>query len=77
MTSKLKRIISIVSKMDEARLDALLLLLQEPVGPDFEFTEEDKWILNERAEKYDRGVDKGVPAKEVSKRIRKMLKRRK
>lgn len=74
LNPKLKKVISIVSEMDEARLNALLLLLQEPL-PDYDLTEDDKWTVGERTEKYKRGEDKGIPAKEASKRIRKILKR--
>jgi hypothetical protein len=76
MKAKLKKVISLVSEMDEARLDALLLLLQEPVGGDYDLTADDKWIIQERAARYDRGEDKGVPAKEATKRIRTALKKR-
>lgn len=77
LTPKMKRVISIISEMDESRLDALLLLLQQPVGDDYELSDEDKWVINERAAKYKRGEDKGTPAREVSKQVRAVLKKRK
>jgi hypothetical protein len=76
-TQKLKRAISLISEMDESHLDALLLLLERPVNDDYELSEEDKFIVNERSASYKKGKDKGVPAYAASKRIRAKLKRQK
>ncbi|HLG03793.1 MAG TPA: hypothetical protein VI731_09380 [Bacteroidia bacterium] len=74
-TTKIKRVISIISDMDEARLDALLLLLQQPVGDDYVLDDEDKMILNERMVNYEKGIEKGTPARTLTKQIRNKLKK--
>jgi hypothetical protein len=76
ITKKLKQAISIISEMDESRLDALLLLLRQPVE-DFELSEEDKQIVQERITAYKTGKDKGVPALSASRRIKAKLKKNK
>lgn len=74
IAQKLKKVISIVSEMDESSLDALLLLLQKPLGEDYELSNEDILVVNERMAAYTSGKDKGVPALEASKRIKAKLK---
>jgi hypothetical protein len=72
ITQKLKQAISIISEMDESRLDALLLLLRQP-AEDFELSESDKQIVNERYEAYISGKDKGVSAVSASRRVKAKL----
>ena len=69
--------IELVSEMDEAHLDALLVLLQPAAQEDYELSEEDKWVINERAARYERGESKVIPAASVSRRARQALKKRK
>ena len=74
---KLERAINIVEGMDDARLDALLLILDPPAEDDYEFSQEDNTMISERFERYEKGKTKGMPALEASKRIRaKLLKRK-
>lgn len=74
---KLERVISIVSGLDETRLDALILILDPPAEDDYEFSQEDNTMISERFERYEKGKTKGMPALEASKRIRaKILKKK-
>ncbi|HTF04891.1 MAG TPA: hypothetical protein VK826_12780 [Bacteroidia bacterium] len=74
---KQERAISIIQGMDDARLDALLLILDPPAEDDYEFSQEDNTMISERFERYEKGKTKGMPALEASKRIRaKILKKK-
>ncbi|HTF04892.1 MAG TPA: hypothetical protein VK826_12785 [Bacteroidia bacterium] len=74
---KQERAISIIQGMDDARLDALLLILDPPAEDDYEFTEEDKLIINERTARYESGEDKGIPSDKMVKELRARLRRKK
>lgn len=71
---KLDHVIAIVSEMSEAKLDAVILLLDPPADDGYVFTEQDKLEVNERTERYERGIDKGIPAEQVLKEMRQALK---
>jgi hypothetical protein len=73
-SQKLKQAVSLISEMDETRLDALLVLLRQPVE-DYELSEEDKNIVRERFEKYESGKAKTISALGASRRIKLKLKK--
>lgn len=72
---KLDEVIAIVSEMNEAKLDALILILDPPVDDGFELSEQDKLNIDERTRRYESGEDNGISAEIVIRQLREALKK--
>lgn len=76
LAKKKKEVITLISKMDETHLDALLLLLREPLSGSFSFNS-GEWAETERRyTEVKEGKAKLKPARESASRIAAELKKR-
>jgi hypothetical protein len=73
---KLDHVISLVSGMSEAKLDAVILLLDPPADDGYVFSEQDKLEVNERTIRYETGKDKGIPAADLIKELKSRMKKK-
>ena len=76
LARKKKEVLTLISKMDEMHLDALLLLLRQPLNGAYELSEEDWSETERRLREVKQGKVKLKPAKESALRITAQLKKR-
>lgn len=75
LARKKKEVLTLISKMDETHLDALLLLLRQPLNGTYELSENDWAETERRLREVKQGKIKLKPAKESAMRIASQLKK--
>lgn len=72
---KIDRIIEILSDIDEAHLEALLILLDRHGPVEYEITDAEYLVLEEGLAKYERGETKGMSGAESVRQLKEHLKK--
>lgn len=73
---KKKEVMSLIARMDESHLDALLLLLREPLGENYPLSDAEWAETDKRREEASKDKSKLVPARAAVRRIESRLKKR-
>lgn len=76
LSRKKKEVITLISKMDETHLDALLLLLREPLRNEYELSDEEWRETDRRKNEVKKGNVKMLPARQAVKNITVALKKK-
>ncbi len=76
ITQKKNQAITLISKMDETHLDALLLLLNKPLAGEYELSEAEWSETERRLQQVKKGKVKTTPARSAARRIEVSLKKR-
>ncbi len=72
---KIDRIMEILSDLDEARLEALLVLLDRRGPVEYEITDAEYLVLEEGLAKYERGETKGMSGAESVRQLKEHFKK--
>ncbi|CAN5337295.1 hypothetical protein BH09BAC5_BH09BAC5_13090 [soil metagenome] len=75
ITQKKNQAITLISKMDETHLDALLLLLNKPLAGEYELSESEWAETERRLQEVKKGKVKTIPARSAVRRIEASLKK--